>query len=140
MTDSIPPSMRRPIVFGVPFILGILELGHPALLPSDDIAATIVPIATWWTVLHVLQVPLFALLGVAVWLLVRDLDGRPATISRYAISLFIVVYPAFDAAVGIASGVICRTSAAPDLETGLQSLFWGPVTGLMEDLFDRNEL
>ena len=58
---------RRLIMFGVPLVLGLLELGHPALLPGDDIVATIAPIATWWTILHVLQVPLFALLGVAVF-------------------------------------------------------------------------
>ena len=118
-------------MFGVPLVLGLLELGHPALLPGDDIVATIAPIATWWTILHVLQVPLFALLGVAVFLLVRDLDGRAAKVSRYAICVFIVVYPAFDAAVGIASGVLCRSTASPDLETGLYNLFWGPVTGVM---------
>ena len=121
---------RRLIMFGVPLVLGLLELGHPALLPGDDIVATIAPIATWWTILHVLQVPLFALLGVAV-LLVRDLDGHAAKVSRYAICVFIVVYPAFDAAVGIASGVLCRSTASPDLETGLYNLFWGPVTGVM---------
>jgi hypothetical protein len=112
-------------------VLGLLELGHPALLPGDDIVATIAPIATWWTVLHVLQVPLFALLGVAVFLLVRDLNGLAAKVSRYAICVFIVVYPAFDAAVGIASGVLCQSTASPDLETGLYNLFWGPVTGVM---------
>ena len=74
-------------------MLGLLELGHPALLPGDDIVATIAPIATWWTIFHVLQVPLFALLGVAVFLLVRDLDGHAAKVSRYAICVFIVVYP-----------------------------------------------
>jgi hypothetical protein len=119
-----------------PLIFGLLELGHPALLPGDDIVATIAPIATapiatWWTALHVLQVPLFALLGVAVFLLIRGLDSRAATVSRYAIAIFIVVYPAFDAAVGIASGVLCRTSSGADLEAALQNLFWGPVTGSM---------
>src|SRR5262249_40265815 len=86
---------------------------------------------TWWTVLHVLQVPLFALLGVSVFLLVQDLDGRAAAISRYAVALFMIVYPAFDAAVGVASGVLCETTTSPDLEASLQALFWGPVTGLM---------
>jgi hypothetical protein len=80
---------------------------------------------------HVLQVPLFALLGVAVFLLIRGLDSRAATVSRYAIAIFIVVYPAFDAAVGIASAVLCRRSSGPDVEAALQNLFWGPVTGSM---------
>lgn len=109
----------------------MLELGHPALLPGDDIVATIAPIATWSMAPHVLQVPLFALLGVAVFLLIRGLDSRAATVSRYAIAIFIVVYPAFDAAVGIASAVLCRRSSGPDVEAALQNLFWGPVTGSM---------
>jgi hypothetical protein len=128
---SIDASFPRIIIFGAPLILGLLELGHPALLPGDDIVATIAPMAIWWTTLHVLQVPLFALLGFAVFLLVRGLDSRAATISRYAIAVFIVVYPAFDAAVGIASGILSRISTSPELEAGLQQLFWGPVTGSM---------
>jgi hypothetical protein len=122
---------RRSLLFGVPLILGILELGHPALLPGDAIVATISPIVTWWTTLHILQVPLFALLGFAVIMLVRDIDNQAATISRCAIAIFIVVYPAFDAAVGISSGILCRTAASSELEKGLQDLLWGPVTGVM---------
>jgi hypothetical protein len=125
------PVFRRSLLLGVPLILGVLELGHPALLPGDGIAATIAPIATWWTILHVLQVPLFALLGFAVLMLVRDIDSQAATISRSAIAIFIVVYPAFDAAVGISSGILCRTATNSELEKGLQDLFWGPVTGSM---------
>jgi hypothetical protein len=123
--------LRRSILFAPPLVLGLLEIGHPALLPGDDIVATIAPIAGWWTALHVVQVPLFALLGAAVFLLVRDLDGRAAAISRSAIAVFIVGYPAFDAAVGIASGVLILTAASAALEPGLQNLFWGPVTGMM---------
>jgi hypothetical protein len=123
-------------LFGVPLVLGVLEVGHPALLPGDDIFATIAPIARWWTLLHILQIPLFALLGVAVLLLLGDLRGQAATVSRHAIALFILVYPAFDAAVGISSGVTCLTAIAAgssgvELESGLQALFWGPVTGSM---------
>ena len=51
---SIDPSFPRLIIFGAPLILGLLELGHPALLPGDDIVATITLIATWWTTLHAL--------------------------------------------------------------------------------------
>jgi hypothetical protein len=128
---------RRLIMLGIPFLLGLLELGHPALVPGDNIFETLSPIATWWTALHVAQVPLFALIGLAVFLLVRDLDGPAARISRMAIAIFVVVYPAFDAAVGVASGVMMRNvgSLTADqrglVEQILQALFWGPVTGLM---------
>jgi hypothetical protein len=77
---------------------------------------------------------LFALLGLAVLFLVGGLNSRSATASRYSIILFIVVYPAFDAAVGISSGLICRTLSTADgssIEGALQEIFWGPVTGTM---------
>jgi hypothetical protein len=125
------------VTLGAPLALGLLEIGHPALMPGDEIVDTLYPIATWWTALHVAQIPLFALLGCAVLLVVRGLDGRAARISRAAIAIFIVVYPAFDAAVGVASGLLVTTFSAPTTEVRvaidpfLQALFWGPVTGTL---------
>jgi hypothetical protein len=129
-----PAILKKSVIYGVPVVLGLLETAHPALWPNDPIFPMIHPIATWWTVLHVLQVPLFALLGLAVLFLVAELKSPFATISRYSIVLFIVVYPAFDAAVGISSGLICRKWSAADgplIEGALQEIFWGPVTGTM---------
>ena len=137
MAAGPSPLLRRIVVLGVPLILGLLEVGHPALGPGDNIFETLAPITIWWTALHVAQIPLFALLGVVAFLLVRDLDGRAARISRRAIAVFVVVYPAFDAAVGVASGVIVHALGPLSadqgvlVERGLQALFWGPVTGLM---------
>jgi len=131
---TLPAILRKSVVYGVPLVLGLLETAHPALWPNDPIFPTVHPIATWWTVLHVLQVPLFALLGLAVLFLVEELNNPFATISRYSIIVFIVVYPAFDAAVGISSGLICRKLSAADgswIEGALQEIFWGPVTGTM---------
>lgn len=126
-------NIRTAIIFGVPLLLGILELGHPAIKPGDPIAPIVAPMAVWWTALHVLQIPLFPLLGVALLLLVAGLQGRAARISRAAIYGFIVLYPAFDAAVGISSGVLLQhvnsASGLTVLEPALQALFWGPVTG-----------
>jgi hypothetical protein len=133
----VTASPRLILVLGPPLVLGLLELGHPGVMPGTPIAATLAPIVTWWTALHVAQVPLFALLGLAVLMLVRGLDGRAARISRGALAVFVVVYPAFDAAVGVGSGVMLRALAPPTadrlalIEPALQALFWGPVTGLM---------
>ena len=93
-----PAILRKLVIFGVPLVLGLIETAHPALWPNDPIFPIVHAIATWWTVLHVLQVPLFALLGFAVLFLIEELKSPFATISRYSIILFIVVYPAFDAA------------------------------------------
>ena len=131
------PTGRRALVLGAPLVLGLLELGHPGVMPGRPIAATLAPIATWWTVLHVAQVPLFALLGLSVWLLVRDLDGRATRISRGAVAVFVVIYPAFDAAVGVGSGVVLSAlgplsaDGMAAIEPALRALFWGPVTGMM---------
>ena len=131
------PALRNIVMFGAPTLLGLLELGHPAFWMSDPVIDTVAPIAPWWTALHVAQVPLFALRGVAVVLLLRDVQGHAALISRCAIAVFIVVYPAFDAAVGIASGVMLQNLSALDaagraaVEPALWALFWGPVTGTM---------
>src|SRR5690349_18499955 len=107
-TSRFPPS-HTAVILGAPLLLGVLEIGHPALLPGEGIFATIAPITVWWTALHVVQIPLFALVGLAVLLVVRDLRGRPTQISRGAVCVFIVVYPAFDAAVGVSSGIIVHT-------------------------------
>jgi len=126
--------LQRAVILGSPLTLGVLEVWHPALGPRDNICSTLEPITTWWTVLHVLQIPLFALLGIATFLLIRDFPGRVARIGRAASLSFAVVYPAFDAAVGVASGVMLQSlgTLSPDqrasLEASLQSLFWGPVT------------
>ena len=130
-------TARRALVLGPPLVLGLLERGHPGVMPGTPIAATLAPIATWWTVLHVAQVPLFAPLGLAVWRLVHDLDGRAARISGGAVAVFVVIYPAFDAAVGVGSGVVLvalgplSADGMAAIEPALRALFWGPVTGMM---------
>ena len=135
--DALLPTARNFVMFGAPALLGILELGHPAFSPWDPVIDTLAPIALWWTALHVVQVPLFGLLGLAVVLLLVDLHSRAAQISRCAIAVFVVVYPAFDGAVGIASGVILHNlgtigpAERAAIEPALWALFWGPVTGMM---------
>jgi hypothetical protein len=34
---ALPALGRRVITLGVPLVLGFMELGHPALMPADDI-------------------------------------------------------------------------------------------------------
>jgi hypothetical protein len=130
---SPPPlsTSRRLLVLGPPLVLGILEIGHPGVTPGTPIAATLAPMVGWWIALHVAQVPLFALLGLTVWRLVRDLEGGAARVCGRALAVFVVVYPAFDAAVGVGSGVVLRALAPATAEQvaatepAMQALFWG---------------
>ncbi len=125
------------LIVSIPVLLGILELGHPPLLPGAEIYETIAPVVRWWTVLHVLQLPLLALLGGCVVLLTLNSRGRTVMVARWAMAVFAVAYPAYDATVGIASGVMVANAgrltadAQVAMESGFQALFWGPVTGIV---------
>src|SRR5438132_14166770 len=72
--------LRRVVLLGTPLILGILELGHPLLDHMNPIKM-LAPIVTWWIILHLLLVPLFALMGWMLFLLLQDVHNRAATVS-----------------------------------------------------------
>ncbi len=129
--------LRTIIVVSVPVLLGILEMGHPPVSPGTPIYETIAPIVKWWIVLHVLQLVLVALLAGCVVLLTIKLRGYAVNVVRWSMAVFAVLYPAFDSAVGISSGVIVASAGplSPDaqnaLEAAFQVLFFGPITGTM---------
>ena len=65
-----------------------------------------VSISTWWIVLHLLLIPLFALMGYAIYLLIRDVQSLAATICRYVTVVYISFAIGYDALVGLTSGVL----------------------------------
>ncbi len=95
------PFIRRIIVLGTPLVIAILNLFHPSSL-------AIRPNLDWWITLHILNLPLFALLGLAAILLLDGERSIIATCSRVLLVIFAVLYPAFDALVGIGSGMMIR--------------------------------
>jgi hypothetical protein len=103
------PSPRRLIVFGAPAAVAAVTLLHPVVrdAPSRDLDGRV----TLWLTVHLLQLPLFGLLAAAMWLLVAGLPGRAAQVSRLAVLPFAVFYAAFDALVGIATGLMLRHAA-----------------------------
>lgn len=105
-SGGMPVQLRRLVLLGTPLVLGILEIWHPTSNESPfDI---IVDNANWWFTLHILQLPLFGLMALAIYLLVDDLHGWAATISRIGAWFFLVFYIALDSILGIAGGVIAR--------------------------------
>ena len=64
-------QLRTAVLFGVPLVVGILNLRHPVLKPP--IYSGIVPHLSWWITLHLLNLILFPLLGLAAYLLVKML-------------------------------------------------------------------
>ena len=97
--------LHRMILLGTPLVLGILEFGHPLLDHTNPIKM-LAPIATWWIVLHLLLIPLFALMGYAIFLLIRDVQSPAATICRYVTVVYISFAIGYDTLVGLTSGVL----------------------------------
>jgi hypothetical protein len=82
-----------------------------------------------WLPLHLLNLFLFPLLGLAAFMLTRDLKGAAARISNLFMVLFIPVYTGFDALAGIATGTMVRASHSLPPEqvpttAALADLFW----------------
>jgi hypothetical protein len=97
---------RQLVIFGAPVLVGALNLMHPVIAPP--IYPKLEMQVHSWIHLHVLNLFLFALLGLAAYLLVRDLPGSAATISRVAIAIFVPLYAAFDTLAGIGTGILVK--------------------------------
>lgn len=126
---------RRLVLLGTPLTLALLETFHPrssGQMPAFD---SLLPRADWWLTLHLLQLPLFGLIALAVYLLVNGLRGPAATISRTAIALFLVFFSAYDAIAGITTGILLRdarglTADQQDvIRQAIERLLSSPFTG-----------
>jgi hypothetical protein len=116
------PFIRRIILLGTPLALAILNLFHPS---SMAIRANL----NWWITLHILNLPLFALAGLAAILLLAGGHSIIATSSRVLLIIFAVVYPAFDALLGIGSGIMVRFA------TTLPASQQGPILLASSEIF-----
>lgn len=81
--------------------LAVIGLFHPTTLAPST--AT-----TWWQ-LHVLLLPLFPLLAVALWVLLRGEGGVLAWLARIAAYGFATFYTGLDTLAGIAAGIAVET-------------------------------
>lgn len=90
---------RRLVLLGAPLLLTVVLLSHP---PNPRVAVD------WWLTLHVILLPLFGLGAFAVYLLIEGINGLAATVSRFAMGVFVVVYSAYDTLFGLAKGILTR--------------------------------
>lgn len=77
-------------------------LTHPDRLTADT--------AEWWTTMHIVLVPLFPLLAVAVWVLLRRDRSPLGWAGRVAALAYAVFYGALDAISGVAAGTVVLAS------------------------------
>jgi uncharacterized membrane protein YiaA len=100
----------------IPLSWAALLMFHPAPDP-DDIYGSLRDEATQWLLVHVGTLLFIGLMGAALILLVSDLRGLAATVSRVAAGAFILCYGAAEAILGIAAGVLIRyANVAPENE------------------------
>jgi hypothetical protein len=128
--------LRRLILLGTPVVVAIdVVFLHPVL--SGDLRQALFPIAEWWLALHVAQLVVFGLMGIAAYLLFDDLSGIAATVGRLAIAVFIVFYSAADAVAGIVTGILARgavnlpTENQATLAWAIEKIFADPTKGLL---------
>jgi hypothetical protein len=114
--------LRRLVLLGTPLALAILEVFHPER-PSS--ASEAVEQGAWFMWFHFIQVPLIGLIALAVYLLTQGLEGRAASVSRWAVGVFAVFFSAYDAAAGIGTGYALRN--AQGLPAGAQEAIYQAV-------------
>jgi hypothetical protein len=130
-------TLRRIVLLGTPLILTVLMIFHPS--PYDDVAGELMPIAGWWIALHTIGFVLFALMGMAVWMLTAGLRGVVATVSRVAGVVFAVFYDAGDAIAGISTGILARSAEVGALGeraavVAIETLWADPTKNLLFDI------
>jgi hypothetical protein len=116
-------SHKRVVLIVAPILLFAFSLLHgPDAVPPNGILDPdawlryVASIQGRWLALHLSGLGLFPLLGLAVaWML--PATGSARTVSRVALAAFVVLYPAFDALVGIGSYILIhyrKTLSAAD--------------------------
>jgi hypothetical protein len=96
--------VRVLVVAGPAVVLAGLGLTHPQQLTAAS--------APWWTTLHLLLLPVFPLLAVSLWLLLRGVPGPVAWVARIAAYGYATFYGVTDVVVGIGAGELTRFNAA----------------------------
>lgn len=106
---------RRLVLLGTPVAFGVASVLHP--LPRGlSIVSALEPSLGRWLAVHVVQLLLLALLAATLWLLVEGCATRAATVCRVALVAFLAFYSAFDAVVGIGTGMLIGLARGLDGE------------------------
>jgi hypothetical protein len=100
---------RRQVAFlvGMPLAWAVLLWFHPDAAP-DSVYRDLRDEVNAYLVVHVGMLIFIGLIGVALYMVVRDLPGRAATISRWAIGPFVLFYSAWETVIGLSVGVLVQ--------------------------------
>jgi hypothetical protein len=99
----------RAFVVGAPLPFAALLTQHP--MGGGDLFELVSANTGAWLAIHYAGAVFFPLMALVVWLLIRDLPGRAATIARWALPVFAVFYTVWEAVFGIAIGMIAQSAS-----------------------------
>lgn len=93
---------------GIPLAWAVLLLFHPTGGGEAVTYADVQDQVTAWLVVHIGMMVFIPLMAVAVYLLLRGIEGTAARISRIALVPFVVVYGAYEVLLGIGAGILVQ--------------------------------
>jgi hypothetical protein len=96
---------ERVLLVGVPAAWAIVLLFHPTG-GGEDFYPIVRAEVTPWLVVHLATMVFVPMMAAIVFLLLRDVDGVAAAVSRVAVAVFAVVYLAWEVLIGIGTGVL----------------------------------
>jgi hypothetical protein len=137
-TSATVPIRRRWLFAFPPLLLAAIELGHPVIRTGT--AAGLEPLvshASTWAFVHLAQLALFPLTAWSVTALLAEVRTRLAAIARVALSVFAVVYSAFDTFAGLATVTVIQAGQAlqpPALPVAVElanAIFKSPINAAL---------
>ena len=121
---ALPPTAQRrafslaevAFLIGAPLSWAVLLWFHPAVT-RDNVFGDLRDEVATYVIVHAGTLVFIGLMGLALYMLVRDLPGKAAIISRMAIGPFVLFYGAWEAVIGLATGALVQhANDAPAVE------------------------
>jgi hypothetical protein len=106
----ITSTCQRTFLIAAPLVFAALLMFHP--MGGGDFYSVVSADPTRWLIVHLGAAVLFPLMACVVWLQIRGIPDRAARVSRIALPIFAVVYGAWEAVIGIATGIIAHEANA----------------------------
>jgi hypothetical protein len=97
----------RAFLVAAPLPFAALLTQHP--MGGTDLYTEVSSNLTAWMAIHYSGIVFFPLMALVVWLLIRDISGRAATVARIALPLYAVFYTAWETVFGVGTGLLAST-------------------------------
>jgi hypothetical protein len=125
---------RRVFLVATPLALAAVLWFHPPGGEVDAVYEGVRHDVGAWLFVHTVFLLFIPLMAFAVFLLLRGLENRAATVSRIALVFFLVFYTAYEVTVGLGTGVLT------DYANGLPSAEQAAVADAIQHLNEDNVL